>query len=182
MWCALGSNGSDITRRSRSMWIVDFPPGMPMGEAALYEAPFEYVKQVVKPKRDSSRTTISQWWHHERPRVEMREAMSGLDRYIVTPRVSKHRLFVWVSSDALPDSAVIAFARDDDYFFGVLHSRIHELWARSQGTPAPRGRVGVPIHSDVNIRDVSSSSPDSVPEVRYIGRRRSVSTHSEMAG
>lgn len=24
--------------------------------------------------------------------------------------------------------------RDDDYFFGVLHSSIHELWARAQGT------------------------------------------------
>ena len=127
-------NGSDITRRSRHMWIIDFPPGTSMEEAALYEAPFEYVKQSVKPKRDSSRTTISQWWLHERPRVEMRAAMSGLDRYIVTPRVSKHRLFVWVSADTLPDSAVIAFARDDYYFFGVLHSRIHELWARSQGT------------------------------------------------
>ena len=127
-------NGSDITRRPRGMWIIDFPPGTPIEEAALYEAPFEYVKQAVKPRRDSSRTTISQWWHHERPRVEMRAAMSGLDRYIVTPRVSKHRLFVWVSTDTLPDSAVIAFAQDDDYFFGVLHSRIHELWARSQGT------------------------------------------------
>ena len=127
-------NGSDITRRSRDMWIVDFPPGMVMEEAALYEAPFEYVKQLVKPKRDSSRTTISQWWLHERPRIELRAAISGLARYIATPRVSRHRLFVWVSADTLPDSAVIAFARDDDYFFGVLHSRIHELWARSQGT------------------------------------------------
>ena len=26
------------------------------------------------------------------------------------------------------------FAREDDYFFGVLHSRIHELWARAMGT------------------------------------------------
>jgi type II restriction/modification system DNA methylase subunit YeeA len=34
----------------------------------------------------------------------------------------------------LPDSQVFAFARDDDYFFGVLHSRSHEVWARSQGT------------------------------------------------
>ena len=33
-----------------------------------------------------------------------------------------------------PDSAIIAFARDDYYFFGLLHSRIHELWARAQGT------------------------------------------------
>ncbi|NJN97571.1 MAG: hypothetical protein HC875_27585 [Anaerolineales bacterium] len=26
------------------------------------------------------------------------------------------------------------FARQDDYFFGVLHSIIHELWARATGT------------------------------------------------
>ena len=25
-------------------------------------------------------------------------------------------------------------ARDDDYTFGVLHSRVHELWARAMGT------------------------------------------------
>jgi hypothetical protein len=28
----------------------------------------------------------------------------------------------------------VAFARDDDYFFGVLHSKVHELWALEQGT------------------------------------------------
>ena len=26
------------------------------------------------------------------------------------------------------------FARDDNYFFGVLHSHFHEVWARAQGT------------------------------------------------
>ena len=127
-------NGLDITRRPRHMWIIDFPPGMTMEDAALYEAPFEYVKQKVKPKRDVSRTTISEWWHHERPRVEMRGELSALTRCIVTPCVSKHRLFVWLKNNTLPDHAVIAFARDDDYSFGVLHSRIHELWARSLGT------------------------------------------------
>ena len=29
---------------------------------------------------------------------------------------------------------MVAIARDDDYTFGVLHSRVHELWARSLGT------------------------------------------------
>lgn len=28
----------------------------------------------------------------------------------------------------------MSFARDDDYFFGVLHSRAHELWALRMGT------------------------------------------------
>ena len=129
-------NGSDITRRSRDMWIVDFAPGMVMEEAALYEAPFEYVVENVKPTRirNKREAYAQQWWLHMEPRPGMRAALSGLERYIATTRVSKHRLFVWVSSDTLPDSAVIAFAWDDDYFFGILHSRIHELWARKKGT------------------------------------------------
>jgi hypothetical protein len=34
----------------------------------------------------------------------------------------------------LPDDGIYVFARDDDYFFGIVHSRLHEVWARSQGT------------------------------------------------
>ena len=64
----------------------------------------------------------------------MRAATVGLERIVVTSRVSKHRVFIWISSHTLPDSATIAFARDDDYFFGLLHSRLHELWARYKGT------------------------------------------------
>ena len=30
-------------------------------------------------------------------------------------------------------SSYVVFARDDDYFFGVLHSRVHEVWARAHG-------------------------------------------------
>jgi len=29
---------------------------------------------------------------------------------------------------------VVVFARDDDYFFGVLHSRAHEVWSLPLGT------------------------------------------------
>jgi type II restriction/modification system DNA methylase subunit YeeA len=34
----------------------------------------------------------------------------------------------------LPDSALVVVAEDDDYTFGVLHSRVHEAWARATGT------------------------------------------------
>jgi len=56
--------------------------------------------------------------------------MAGLDQFIVTTRLSPHRLFAWLPADTLPDSRLIAFATDDAYVFGVLHSRIHELWSR----------------------------------------------------
>ena len=60
--------------------------------------------------------------------------MRPLARYLCTPRVSKHRFFVWADSPVLPDSALYAFPREDNYFFGVLHSRLHELWALRLGT------------------------------------------------
>jgi hypothetical protein len=127
-------NGLDLTRRPRDMWIVDFGSTMACEEAALYEAPFEHVRREVLPAREASGIGVSDWWLHWRPRPEMREAALGLERLIVTPRVSKYRLFVWVPVETLPDSAVVAIARGDDYTFGVLHSRVHEVWALAQGT------------------------------------------------
>jgi type II restriction/modification system DNA methylase subunit YeeA len=65
--------------------------------------------------------------------------MKFVDRYICTPRVSKHRLFIWNPVATVPDSRLFVFARDDDYFFGVLHSRAHEVWSIAQ---APQHGVG----------------------------------------
>jgi len=64
----------------------------------------------------------------------MRHALDRCRRYIATARVAKHRLFVFLAGDVLPDGALVVFARDDDYFLGVLHSRAHEVWALEQGT------------------------------------------------
>ena len=129
-------NGLDINGRNRNMWIVDFGTNMAVEEAALYEAPFEYVKEKVKPARMKSKRRLyaEKWWLHMESRPGMRSAFKPLNRYIATPRVAKHRIFVWLNNEVLPDSAVIAIARDDDYTFGVLHSRIHEAWALRMGT------------------------------------------------
>jgi len=129
-------NAMDITRRPRGMFVVDFGVNMAEAEAALYEMPFEYLREHVLPLRqDNNREGYrNKWWIHGEPRPEMREAVSKLKRYIATPAVSKHRVFVWVPTDVLPDHAVFAVAREDDYFFGVLHSRIHEVWGLHMGT------------------------------------------------
>ncbi len=129
-------NSLDVTRRPRDMWIVDFGVNMPIHEAALYEAPFEYVKEHVEPVRAKNRRAAyaEKWWLHVEPRSGMRKALAGLPRFIGTPTVAKHRLFVWLDAATLPDHQLIVFARDDDYFFGVLHSSAHELWARGHGT------------------------------------------------
>jgi len=127
-------NSLDIARRPRDMWIVDFGCDMPESHAALYEAPFEYLRAKVKAGRDQSRSTRAEWWIHERPRPDMRAALEGLRRFLVTPTVAKHRVFVWLATPVLADHQLYAFARDDDCFLGVLHSRFHEIWSLRKGT------------------------------------------------
>lgn len=128
-------NGKDITSRSKRDWIINFGT-LTEQAAALYESPFDYVVREIKPIRatNADRQRREFWWRLGRSGHEWLSASSGLERTIQTPRVSKHRVFVWSTFLTLPDSAVVGIARDDDYFFGVLHSRPHEVWARAQGT------------------------------------------------
>lgn len=135
------ANGIDITRRPRGKWIVDFGVDTPIETARQYTLPFEYVETNVKPARQKVRQAKSRkrWWLHESSRPIMRKALKGLPRYIATSSVSKHRSFVWMDKSIHPDHALIIFARDDDYFFGVLHSRLHEVWSLRMGTWLGKG-------------------------------------------
>ena len=125
----------DIGRSTICQWTIDFGL-LPMDVAAQYEAPFEYVKQNVFPIRSQNRRVsyAQKWWQYAEARPGMRRALKGLTRFIATPRHSKHRLFDWFNADVLANDSTIVFARDDDWFFGVLHSRIHEVWALAMGT------------------------------------------------
>ncbi|KAB2923524.1 MAG: class I SAM-dependent DNA methyltransferase [Candidatus Contendobacter sp.] len=129
-------NGLDLTRRPSDHWIIDFGAGMTEVEAALYEKPFGHVLLHVKPERDRNRDANRKkhWWRFGRTGEDVRTALAGLARYIATPHVAKHRVFVWLPASVLPDKMLIVVARSDDTTFGILHSRFHELWALRLGT------------------------------------------------
>ena len=129
-------NGIDITRRSRDVWIIDFGVDRSQAEASLYEAPFEHVKENVMPTRvkNNMRWRAENWWLHGYPATTMRQALAPLSRYIGTPKVAKHRFFVWLTADMLASNLVIAIASDDDYIFGVLQSSVHTTWALAVGS------------------------------------------------
>src|SRR5262249_40669552 len=42
-------------------------------------------------------------------------------------------LFCWGHRSVLPDTRLVTVARDDDTTFGLLHSRIHEVWSLRLG-------------------------------------------------
>jgi hypothetical protein len=128
-------NGLSVTRRPQGLWVVDFDK-MSEADAGLFERPFEHVVQFVKPTRTELRRDWHRdhWWCHGDPRPAMKTQLSKSSRQIITPRVSKHRVFAWFHNAVLPDSAVVSIVRSDDTTFGILHSRFHELWSLRMGT------------------------------------------------
>lgn len=144
---------NDIVGRDSDRWAVDFGVGLSEYEAALYEAPFKIIQEKVVPFRadpekcrsDEERLK-SRYWEFQRPRPDLRRALAGKKRFIVTPESSEHRLFVFVPNNILIQGSLFAITREDDTTFGILSSRIHEIWATAQGN-----RLGVGNQRRYNV-------------------------------
>ena len=119
----------------------------------------------------------------------MWKALDGLSRYIVTPRVAKHRLFAWLDVRILPDSQLIVIAREDDTTFGILHSRFHEVWSLRKGpawrtvpvTPPPQPSRRSPSRMDSH-RTCPRPSTSRIHARRPSLLRRGGSSNSATAG
>ena len=79
-----------------------------MNEAALYEVPFEYVKEMFMPERIKNKMK----WRAENiggcmdTRPDYAPCVvAPLHRYIGTHKVAKHRPFVWLTGDMLPSES-----------------------------------------------------------------------------
>jgi type II restriction/modification system DNA methylase subunit YeeA len=128
-------SGGDIVKRGAIAWVVDFS-GKDLPEAAPYELPFEYLQQNAKPFRAANKRKLyrEKWWLFAEQRQGMRKRLATLHRFIASPKVSKHRLFVWKQAREVPDNLVVVVARDDDASFGILSSRFHVAWSLDLGS------------------------------------------------
>lgn len=123
----------DVVRRPQDTWIIDFVR-MDEDEASLYQAPYEHLRSEVPEERTAKHFSDYPFWQLWRPRPEMYTAIGPLRRFIVTPHVSKHRIFAWADPCCCPSNLLIAVASDEDSVFGILQSKPHELWALALGT------------------------------------------------
>ncbi|WP_174300472.1 class I SAM-dependent DNA methyltransferase [Caulobacter sp. S45] len=128
------TSGGDIVRRGNLGWAIDFTTKS-RDAAAQYESPYEYCVREVQPLRQSNRRQLyrDNWWLFSESRPGLRSKLNGQTRFIATPKVSRTRVFVWLSARVIPDNLVIAIGRDDETSFGMLSSKAHELWALRMG-------------------------------------------------
>jgi type II restriction/modification system DNA methylase subunit YeeA len=98
-----------------------------------------------------------------------------LSRYIATPRVAKHRQFVWLDRRVLPDSRLYAIAREDDTTFGILHSRVHEV--RTYATCSWHGVGNDPTYNAYSVFETypfPEGFTPNVPAADYASDPRAV--------
>lgn len=131
----IGDDIASIPGASPGRYIIDFG-SMSLERAQEYPAAIDVVRERVKPFRDQNRDERFRrfWWRFGRPRGEMRERIDELDRIFVGTRVGKRILFAWQPVHVCPSDATNVFTFEDDYSIGVLTSRIHTEWARSQSS------------------------------------------------
>lgn len=128
-------NGKDLTDRPRGLYLVDMFGLTSAQVREQYPAVYQWLLERVKPERDMNRRPRlrEQWWTFGEPRQGLRAALKGLDRYIATVETAKHRAFVFLDAEVLPDHKLVAIASNDALVLGVLSSSLHGLWALAAG-------------------------------------------------
>jgi hypothetical protein len=130
-------NGRDLASIPRDVRVIDLF-GLEDEVTVRKKAPvlYQWLLQRVKPERDQNQRQVyrERWWLFAEPRPGMRRALAGLDRFIATVETSKHRFFVFLDHDLLPDQKLRVIAHADSYILGVLSSHAHLAWALATGS------------------------------------------------
>ncbi len=128
-------NGKDVAAISRGALVIDLYGLSDVEVRTRFPEVYQWVFDRVKPERDLNRrdTYRTRWWIFGEPRSQLRKALDGLPRFIVTPETARRRYFTFLPATFLPDNALIAFGLDDAFYLGVLSGRIHGVWALAAG-------------------------------------------------
>ncbi len=158
-------NGKDVLSRMPQRWLID-NADRPLNEACKFEQPHKLVVERVKIERDKNRDKWlrENWWKLQRVRPEMRSALAKVSRFIALPRVAKHRVCVWFRWPVVTDDQTVVFARDDDFFLGIVQSRVHEVWAYAQGTQVRERESGFRYRPTVCFETLALPHPTPAQE------------------
>lgn len=128
-------NGKDLNQVSRNVKVIDCYGITDSELLEKFPKIYQRLLERVKPEREQNRNRIlrEKWWLHRGLRSDLRRALNGLSRFIVTVETSKHRTFQFLDSSVFPDNMLVCIASDCSLLHGVLSSRLHVVWALSAG-------------------------------------------------
>ncbi|MGX7953027.1 class I SAM-dependent DNA methyltransferase [Tsuneonella sp. HG249] len=135
-------NGRDLMQSPRGAMVIDLFGQDERDVRKRYPEVYQHLMETVKVARDAqvaksptqdAKAYAEQWWAHGKPRTELRPALVGLARYIVTVETAKHRVFQFLPADVLPDNRLVVVADERGETLGVLQSKAHLAWTSATG-------------------------------------------------
>ncbi len=129
-------NGKDVTDQPRGVMVIDMFGLKEPEVREKFPAVYEHLLLRVKPERDQNpdKARRTNWWLFARSNEQLRNSIRGLRRFVATPQTAKHRFFVFLDGEILPDDKLIAIGIDDAFALGVLSGRIHTSFALAVGS------------------------------------------------
>ncbi|MCW5552268.1 MAG: class I SAM-dependent DNA methyltransferase [Verrucomicrobiae bacterium] len=131
----LGSSWASGTDRERREWLNEgvVPLDYPGKVASDYPDLLRIIETKVKGTRASHST--AHWWHFERLRGELYQAVAGLERVLaINCGATPHMSFAFLPSRMVFGNTLDVFPLETFAAFGALQSRVHELWARRESS------------------------------------------------
>jgi hypothetical protein len=172
-------NGRDLASRPRGVMAIDLF-GLDAEEVReRFPEVYQHVKLQVKEKivwEDGKERMVGRDWNHRKsykenwwifgePRVELRSALRGLERYIATVETTKHRVFQFLDASVLPDNMLVAIASNDAFWLGVLSSNVHVVWA-------PRAGGWLGVGNDPRYSKTRCFDPFPFPDANDLQKQR----------
>ncbi|MBK9149236.1 MAG: class I SAM-dependent DNA methyltransferase [Flavobacteriales bacterium] len=136
-------------------YVIDFA-GLDIQAASSFRSLFAHVEKHVLPEREARAAEqesenaallkvnpkakvnkhhinfYNHWWQLSWAREDMLLGIASLERYITCSRVASRSIFEFVQSTVHPSDALMVFAFEDDYSFGIIQSDVHWQWWKAK--------------------------------------------------
>ena len=156
-------NGRDFAQRPSPRWALDMFGVSEMSLKRDFPDAYQLLLDRVWPERRTSKRKAyrDNWWIFMEARPALRDAVAGIDRYLVSPMTARHRYFITVGGAEIADQGLICVALADSRLQAVLSSRVHVLAVLKIG-----GYLGVGNDSRYNNSAVFDPFPFPVFNAR----------------
>lgn len=120
---------------SPSRFVINFR-NWTLEKARNYPDCLNRLRELVKPEREKLKDSRAKnyWWLYARYSEKFLHAIEPLDRILVRGFISEIHEMAFVPKSILCDIALVVFAFDDNFHFGILQSNIHEVWLRNNSS------------------------------------------------
>ena len=128
-------NARDLMQGGDICYVIDFFGYTAEDALAQYPSLYQRLLDRVKPERDhnSRESRRRNWWIFGEPVGKLRKSWAELNKIILTPETSKHRVFTFVERPFCPDHKLYAICVEDHAVLGVLSSAVHRIWSLTAG-------------------------------------------------